>query len=201
MKKNMKLTLFLILSILIIVLVSCQSATTTPIPTSTPPGLVETSVAATIYFNQTSTARVEQAVEMTLAAAFPSPTNTPPATPTPDTFRVTVPASACWVNSGVDVRTGQKVVITASGVINTWEGREGSNSDPKGQSSICGAIECPKQGAGYGALIGRLENLPTFFAGTEFEFVATKDGQLYFTVNDWGCEDNSGAFELVIILP
>jgi len=57
------------------------------------------------------------------------------------------------------------------------------------------------QGVGYGALIGRVEDLKPFFVGPYIEFVATKDGQLYFTVNDWECDDNSGAFELVITVP
>jgi hypothetical protein len=57
------------------------------------------------------------------------------------------------------------------------------------------------QGVGYGALIGRLgEDGKPFFVGTNFELVATKDGQLYFTVNDWTCEDNSGTFNLTIKL-
>jgi hypothetical protein len=54
---------------------------------------------------------------------------------------------------------------------------------------------------GYGALIGRLEDLPTFFVGTMLRFAAAMDGQLYFTVNDWQCEDNSGAFNIVITFP
>lgn len=195
----MKTKTFLIWIILILLLTSCQSAAPTPLPsTSTPPGQMETMVAATIYVNQTSTASAEQTVEAALTAAVPPRTNTPVVTPTPDTFNVSVPASACWMNSEVNVRTGQTVVISASGMINTWGGREGSSGDPNGQTNICGAIECPVQGVGYGSLIGRLEDLKPFFVGTEFEFTATKDGQLYFTVNDWECEDNSGVFSLVI---
>jgi hypothetical protein len=175
----MKTKILLIGSILIAVLASCQSATATPISsTSTPPGQMETMV-----------------------AVVPSPTNTPEATPTPNAFYFSLPASACWMNSEITVRASQTVVIRASGDINTWGGRQGSSSNPNGQAGICGAIQCPLQGVGYGALIGRLEDLSPFFVGTTLRFTATKDGQLYFTVNDWECEDNSGAFDLVITFP
>jgi hypothetical protein len=53
---------------------------------------------------------------------------------------------------------------------------------------------------GY-SLIGQVEDLKPFYVGPYIEFVATKDGQLHFTVNDWTCQDNSGAFDLVVTIP
>lgn len=193
--KDLKIKIPLILPFLLIFLASCWPATPTALPT--PLGQMETQVAASIYADQTSTAIAEQAVEATLTAAVPSLTSTP----TASIFNVSIPASACWMNSEVNVITGQTVVISASGIVNTWSGKEISNGDPNGQPrNMCGAIECPLQGANYGALIGRLEDLETFLVGTETEFTATKDGQLYFTVNDWECADNSGTFELTITI-
>jgi hypothetical protein len=180
-------------------LVSCQPAA--PVPPIALAGEVETRVAASIYADQTATADTAN-VRATLTAIVPHPTDVPPAaTPTPNTFNVSIPASACWMNSELNVITGQTVIISASGIVNTWSGKEISNGDPNGQPrNMCGAIECPLQGANYGALIGRLDDLETFLVGTEFEFTATKDGQLYFTVNDWECSDNSGTFELTITI-
>jgi hypothetical protein len=197
----MKSKILLTLAILMTTLAACQPAIVTPISTSTPPGQMETMVASTIYANQTSTAAAGQAEKATLTAAVPPPTTTPEATRTPNAFYLRVPASACWMNSEITVRSGQTVVIRASGEVNTWDGREGSSGNPNGQAGLCGAIQCPLQGVGYGALIGRLEDLPTFFVGTMLRFTAIKDGQLYFTVNDWKCEDNSGVFELLITFP
>lgn len=194
----MKTKIFLICFALMMISVSCQSVVATPTSSPSPPGQMETMVAATIYADQTSTAATEKAVAATLTAAVPSPTHTPESTPTPHALHFSLPADACWMNSQISVRAGQTVVISASGVINTWDGREGSNGDPNGQKSVCGAIQCPQQGAGYGALIGRLEDLPPFFVGTTLRFTAAKDGQLYFTVNDWKCEDNSGFFDILI---
>jgi len=211
----MKTKSLLLWIILFAFLVSCQSETPTEaLPTSTPPGQMETKVAATIYANETSTAAAIAANQTSTAAAKLSPfivartadamtaaAQTPIPTSSVKKYNVSAPASACWMNSSVSVRTGQRVIITASGIVNTNKGNEGSNNEPNGQKYICGAIECPLQGVGYGALIGRLDDLKPFFVGPYIEFVATKDGQLYFTVNDWECDDNSGTFELVISIP
>lgn len=93
------------------------------------------------------------------------------------------------------------MVIWAFGQVNTWDGRAGSSGGSNGQSGVCGAIQCPLQGVGYGALIGRVEDQPTFLVGTMLRFTATKDGQFYFTVNDWECEDNSGVFDILVTFP
>ncbi len=188
----MKTNFVIVNLILILFLASCQPAAPTAIPTSA--GQLETQVAASIYANHTATAVAEQAVNATLTAAVPASSPTPEAA----IFDVLIPASGCWVNSEVTVTTGQKVIISASGIINTWGGKDGSNSDPNGQESICGAIECPVQGVGYGALVGRLEDQKAFFVGTELEYTSTADGQLYFSVNDWECEDNNGTFILSV---
>ncbi|MBI2333038.1 MAG: hypothetical protein HYU84_12930 [Chloroflexi bacterium] len=154
----------------------------------------------------------------TFPASTPSAPTVNPLPPTPDlpfsassvtqtspallkNFSVSVPASACWTSSGVNVLAGQRVGITASGTVNTWNGNAISYGDPNGQpENICAETVCPLQGTGYGALVGRLENLKPFLVGTAVEFTATNDGQLYFTVNDWECSDNSGTFELVITI-
>lgn len=199
----MKTKTFSSWTILLLVLVSCQTAAPTQPPsTSVPVGQVETNVAATIFARQTSTAEAEFAQQGTLTAAVPSPTRTAEATPTPNQFHFTLPASACWMNSEVNVHTGQAVVIRASGIANTWGGRDISNGDPSGQPrNMCGAIQCPVQGANYGALIARVEDGDAFVVGTELKFTATSDGQLYFTINDWECTDNSGNFDIVITFP
>lgn len=183
-------------------LLGCKSAATPPPAlTSTPVGQMETQIASTIYANETMTAGAEQARAATLTAAIPSPTVTPEATTTPDRFNFQLPADGCWVNSEIRVLAGQTAVIRASGNVNTWEGRAGSSSNPDGQKGLCGAIQCPLQGVGYGALIGRVEDGPSFFVGTMTRYTAEKEGQLYFTVNDWECEDNTGVFDIQITFP
>lgn len=197
-------------------LVSCQSATPPPAELPTSAGQMETQIAATIYAGQTSTVAANYAnqtatiealspfqVALTadaLTAAVRTPMPTPKPTSVAITYEFTIPASACWLNSEIYVRTGQTVIITASGTGNTNKGIEDSTAGPGGQTYICGDIECPLRGVGYGALIGRLEDLQPFFVGAYYQFKATKDGQLWFTINDWECGDNFGEFNLVIKL-
>jgi hypothetical protein len=208
----MKTRTLIFVSILTIALPSCQLATATPISTPTPPGQMETKVAATIYADVTATASILIANQTSTAAVNRSPFQaalTADAltsavrmlTPTAAVFNISLPADACWMNSGIDVHTGRRVTMAASGIVNTYGGRDGSSNDPNGQTGVCGAIQCPLQGAGYGALIGRVDDGKTFLVGTNLEFVPTRDGQLHFTVNDWECEDNSGVFDLVITIP
>lgn len=189
------------LLVLIVLLSACGAAETA----APPAGEMETQVAATIYAGQTAAvpptptlnAIYQAATAGALTASAP---RTPTPTPAFDTYEINVPAEACWMDSGITVQTGQTVTIYASGIGNTYDGNEGSNADPSGQIYICGAIECPVQGVGYGALVGRLGDLKPFFAGTYFQFVATTDANLHFTINDWECEDNSGSFDLKIIV-
>ncbi len=184
----MKININLVYLVTALFLFSCQAGAPTM------EGQVETQVAATIFAQQATS----ESSQATLTSIAPVPATQTPA-PAETTFNFNLPASGCWVPSGINVLTGQSVSITASGTVNTWGGNEISNGDPNGQpANMCGAIECPLQGAGYGALIGRLEDLQPFLVGTEFQFTATKDGEIYFTVNDWECSDNSGSFDLIV---
>ncbi len=184
---------------LILALSACQSATPTPSPT--PAGQMETQLAATIFANQTSTAAAEQKAGLTLTAAVPSSTSTPPLAPTTNIFNINIAAGACWVNSGVKIVTGQTVVITASGTANTWGGKDISTGGPDGQpANMCGAVECPLRGANYGALIGRVGKGDTFLVGSHLEFTASADGELFLTINDWECADNIGSFNVSITI-
>jgi hypothetical protein len=176
---------YLALLLVLVLMAGCSSApSATPVIPSSPP-VTSSPIPPTATFT---------------ASPLP-PTDTPEATPTPNAFHFRLPASGCWMNSEISVRAGQTVVIRASGETNTWDGRQGSSGNPNGQTGLCGAIQCPLQGVGYGALIGRLEDLPPFFVGTTLRFNAAKDGQLYFTVNDWQCDDNSGVFDILITFP
>ncbi|MGB8982326.1 MAG: hypothetical protein WCC12_10655 [Anaerolineales bacterium] len=192
----MKATLIAVTLVVILFLVACQSAT--PAPLATDVAQIETQAAAASTQTPTAVTTLSPIKAAQTAGALTAAARTPFPTSSGATFEVSVPAKACWMNSEVNVLTGQTVRITAFGTVNTNGGKEGSNSEPDGQKYICGAIQCPVQGVGYGALVGRLEDLKPFFVGRNVEFTAMKDGQLYFTVNDWECDDNSGTFILKV---
>ena len=117
---------------------------------------METQIAATIYAEGTSTAAAIVANQTSTSAAKLSPfivartadamtaaVRTPDPVSSMKKYNVSVPANACWMNSEVNVLTGQRVTIVASGTASTYEGHEGSNGGPNGQTYMCGAIECP----------------------------------------------------------
>jgi hypothetical protein len=89
--------------------------------------------------------------------------------------------------------------MAASGQANTWEGKDISNGGPDGQpKNMCGDVKCPLLGANYGALIGRIGEGETFLVGSRLEFTPEEEGDLYLTINDWECSDNSGSFTVTI---
>lgn len=187
----------LIAMVLTAALAACQSAA----PAPTPAGVWEMSAAATAGAEQASAAAAatEQAAALTRTAAIPTLTQTPESTSTPSSqgYMVRVPASECWFPSGVELRANQEVTIFASGTVNTWDGKAGSDAEASGHpKSVCGDIRCPMQGMKYGALIGRLGDADAFLVGKQLKFTAATDGELYFTVNDWECSDNQGAFDV-----
>lgn len=146
-----------------------------------------------------SAATATQAPLATATVPMPTSTITSTATPAATTVTVSVPGDQCWVDSGVELNAGDVVFLSASGLINTWEGRVGSSSDPDGQyKKVCGDVKCPLQGADYGALIGRVGDGETFLLGTSQDFNVIEAGNLYLTVNDWGCSDNNGEYVAVI---
>lgn len=181
----------------ILTITACQPAV--PTPSEIDVAQTETKAAAAIYAGLTSTAAAEKAANETLTAAAPTPTSTPQPTPTINRIHVNIPASACWVNTGTKISAGQALTMAASGQANTWGGRDISNGGPDGQSkNVCGDVKCPLLGAYYGALIGRIDEGQTFLVGSHLELTATEAGDLYLTINDWECSDNSGNFTVTI---
>jgi hypothetical protein len=184
---------------LVLILAACQPAAPTDVPT--PPGQEKTQAAATYFADQAATQN-----SLNLTASAPTATDTPlpppTATPTPAILNIRIDATACWVDTAIPLTAGQAITINASGMANTWEGKDISNGDPDGQpANQCGAISCPLRGAQYGALIGKVgEAGETFLVGSHLEFTAAADGNLFLTINDMVCTDNSGGFDVAITM-
>ena len=193
--------LFVPVSLLALLLASCQtaapSATPADLPTATQTVDLIATAAAMESAYQTATAEAQKSL---FSSALTADALTSAAVRPVPMFKVQVPANACWMNSKVAVTAGQKLTISASGSANTNGGVMESTSGPNGQPFMCGGTKCPVIGVGYGSLVGRVGDGKAFFIGTRLEFVPDRDGQLYFTVNDWECDNNSGQFDLVITL-
>jgi PA-IL-like protein len=111
------------------------------------------------------------------------------------TRTVDVSLSANWVDTGVDVKRGERVRVDASGTI--YAGR--SRITPAGLSTTDPNAPLPR--AAEGELIGVIGNdydAPIIEIGASREFVADRDGRLYLTINRGNYTDARGAFNVRI---
>jgi hypothetical protein len=110
------------------------------------------------------------------------------------------------VDTGIDVRTGDQITISASGSIVAGQrvGTVGADGARSGATSIFGVSRRPVPTAGVGALIGYLmqpgsATTQPFLVGSQLVFTAQTDGRLYLLVNDDNYSDNSGSFSVRIV--
>jgi hypothetical protein len=101
-----------------------------------------------------------------------------------------------WTNSGLVVRRGQRIRLTASGSVSLGRGR---TSSPGGVTAI---LDNEKLMRSYptGALIAVIgdDNDDFIFVGNRREFIAQRDGVLFLGVNEGNLNDNTGAYDVVI---
>lgn len=111
------------------------------------------------------------------------------------TQTVDVTLGSNWIDSGVDVRRGERVRVDATGTI--YAGR--TRITPAGLSTADPYAPLPR--APEGALIGVIGNeydSPIIELGAGREFVADRDGRLYLTANRSSYTDARGAFNVRI---
>jgi hypothetical protein len=100
-----------------------------------------------------------------------------------------------WIRSQIQVAYGQRVRVEASGTV-TLEGA--TQTTPDGLNGRRDP-DAPMPNENDGALIaaiGQDANSPSIFIGRSREFVADRDGLLYFTVNHWETRNSRGAFRV-----
>jgi hypothetical protein len=121
------------------------------------------------------------------------------ATPTFFTIKVGVRADAAnngWTNSGLVVRKGQRLRISASGRVSLGRGRF---STPGGVATIQDTDKLMRNES-TGALIAVIgdDNDDFILIGPRREFVAQRDGVLFLGVNEGDLADNTGSYDIVI---
>jgi hypothetical protein len=101
-----------------------------------------------------------------------------------------------WTNTGLVVRRGQRIRITATGNVNLGAGRV---STPTGVRTISDRDKLMKDEP-TGALIAVIgdDNDDFILIGRSREFTAQRDGVLFLGVNEGNLNDNTGAFDAVI---
>jgi hypothetical protein len=126
---------------------------------------------------------------------------TPASSPTPTFFTIKVGVRADnanngWTNSGLVVRKGQRLRISASGRVSIGRGRF---SSPGGLNNVPDSDKLMRNEA-TGALIAVIgdDNDDFILIGPRRDFVAQRDGVLFLGVNEGDLTDNTGSYDIVI---
>ena len=112
-----------------------------------------------------------------------------------ETRSVQVTLETNWIDSGIDLRRGERVQTTASGVITTGRQR----ITPDGLRSTDPSSPLPRAAEGeLIAAIGDDPRAPIIELGSTREFTADRDGRLYLTANRGSFADVRGSFNVQI---
>jgi len=100
-----------------------------------------------------------------------------------------------WVDSGVDLRRGERVRVDATGTI--YAGR--TRITPAGLTTTDPNAPLPRAAEGeLIAVIGNDYNAPILEIGASRELVADRDGRIYFTANRANYNDARGVFRVQV---
>jgi hypothetical protein len=116
--------------------------------------------------------------------------------PTPDSSRkIIVSGKSPWTPTGITVRRGEPLTISASGEIKIG-GPANPTATPGGASATDAANPLPA--APTAALIGRIGNGRPFLIGNQTRISAPESGLLFLGTNDSYVQDNEGQFEVEV---
>jgi Ca2+-binding EF-hand superfamily protein len=103
-----------------------------------------------------------------------------------------------WVDTGIDVRAGDTLSITATGTI-VMSTNDADQAAPAGSQTGRRAAEAPLRDAAAGALIGRIGmGTPVLIGASQVMNRITTGGRLYLGVNDDYLLDNRGQFRVTV---
>jgi hypothetical protein len=127
------------------------------------------------------------------------PTSSAGSSPSFFTIKVSVRADNAnngWTNSGLVVRKGQRLRISASGRVSLGNSRF---STPPGVSTMPDGEKLMRTEA-TGALIAVIgdDNDDFILIGSRRDFVAQRDGVLFLGVNEGNLADNTGTYDVVV---
>jgi len=112
-----------------------------------------------------------------------------------ETRTVQVPLESNWIDSGVDVRRGERIQMRASGVIVAGRTR----ISPDGIRSNDPSAPLPAAAEGMLiAAIGSEPSSPVIEIGSSREFSANQDGRIFLTANRSSYADARGSFTVEI---
>jgi hypothetical protein len=99
--------------------------------------------------------------------------------------QIDIPTTSPWTDTGIDLRPGDSVLITADGTVSLPQGKScGPDGQPRGYRDLLKAY--PVNDAGMGALIGRIGSsdvsLP-FLVGARKQIDVRRAGRLFLGLN------------------
>ena len=112
-----------------------------------------------------------------------------------ETSTVQVALESNWIDAGINLRRGQRVQISASGVITA--GRTRITPDGLRSTDPTSPLPSSAEGMLIGA-VGDDRNAPILELGSSREFTADRDGRLYLTANRGSYADARGSFTVQI---
>jgi sRNA-binding regulator protein Hfq len=113
-------------------------------------------------------------------------------------LNVDVAAKKDWTSSGLIVKRGDHVRVTATGTI-TLDPASGRTCGPEGLADLPDPKKLmPDQPTGALIAVISSDNDDFIFLGRSGEFTATRDGLLFLSVNEGHLPDNSGSFKAVV---
>jgi hypothetical protein len=111
--------------------------------------------------------------------------------------RIRVDANQEWIDTGIDVRRGDRLVFNVRGTITVADG--GPAIGPDGTTGSRNA-RYPLRNAPLGALIGGVDDGAPFFIGANAQQITMPaSGRLWLGINDDFFDDNRGAFTVTIV--
>ena len=114
------------------------------------------------------------------------------------TMTVDVVAKKDWTSSGLIVKRGDHLRVTASGTI-TLDPVSGRSCGPEGISDLPDPKKLmPDQPTGALIAVISSDNDDFIFLGRSGDFIATRDGLLFLSVNEGQLSDNIGTFKAVV---
>ena len=112
---------------------------------------------------------------------------------------ITISPNQTWTDTGVEVRPGDTLVITADGTLQLPQGKTcGPDGQPRGFRDLLKAY--PANDAGLGALIGRIgssDAAQPFLVGTTKAVIVRRIGRLFLGINQQG-ESIDGSYQAKI---
>jgi hypothetical protein len=128
--------------------------------------------------------------------APPSQSKSDPGNGKPELFQpIEVRLEGQWIRSQAVVSRGNRIRVGASGTI-FLEGRNPTGPDGLKDNRDPNAPMPAENDGALLASIGQDQNSPPIFVGRSREFIADRDGALFFTVNHWETRNARGSFRV-----